>query len=68
MLKCLVDSEDLKVSFGEKEQLESPEEAGISFMKIAKKHEMREAKNSSRYSGKKRMRCISPVWRGGIHN
>ena len=26
---------------------------------------MREAKSSSRSSGKKRMRCTSPVWRGG---
>ena len=36
MLKYLEDSEDLRVSLRElKEQLESPEEAGISFMQIA---------------------------------
>ena len=37
MLKYVEDSEDLKVSLREsKEQLESPEEAGISIMQIAK--------------------------------
>ena len=37
MLKYLEDCEDLKVSLGElKEQLESPEKAGISFMQMSK--------------------------------
>ena len=37
MLKFLEDSEDVKVSLRElKEQLETPEEAGISTMQIAK--------------------------------
>ena len=37
MLKCLEDNEEVKVGFRElEEQLEIPEEAGISFMQIAK--------------------------------
>ena len=37
MLKYLEDNEDVKVDLGElKEQLETPEEAGISIMQIAK--------------------------------
>ena len=63
-MKCLEDNEEVKVGFRElKEQLEIPEETGISFMQIAK-----QAKSSSRSSGKKIMRCALPVWRGGAHN
>ena len=70
--KCwnLEGGEDLKVGLCElKEQLESPEEAGIFLSyRLPNKQGMREAKSSSRFSGEKRLRCASPVWRGGTHN
>ena len=68
MLEYLESSEDLKVGLSVlKEQLETPEEAGFCFMQIATQAR-REVKSSSSSSGKKRMRCTSPAWRGGIHN
>ena len=36
--------------------------------RLPNSQEMREAKSSSGFSGKKTMRCTSPVWRGAIHN
>ena len=46
MLKYLEDSEDLKVGLGElKEQLEPPEEAGISIVQIAKSSSSRQEEN-----------------------
>ena len=61
MLKYQEDSEDVKVGLGElREQLETPEEAGVSIMQIAKQARKERGKSSSRSSGKKRMRCTSP--------
>ena len=67
MLKYLEDSEDLKAGLGElKEQLET-KQVFLS-RRLPNRQGMREAKSSSRSSGKKRMSCTPPVRRGGIHN
>ena len=64
MLKHIEDSEDLKVGLSElKEQLETPEKAGFLSCRLPNRQGMREAKSSSRCSGKKRMRFTSPAWR-----
>ena len=69
MLECQEDSEDLKVGLSElKEQLETPEGTCFLSCRLPNRQEMREAKSSSRSSGKKRIRCTSPVRRGGMHN
>ena len=61
MLEYLEDNEDVKVGVSElEEQLETLEEAGISFMQIAK-----QARNER---GQKLFQIFRPVWRGGIHN
>ena len=65
-LKYLEDNEDVKVSLREiTEQVVSLEEADISFMLIAK-----QARNArgQKLQGRWRMKCASPVGRGGAHN
>ena len=56
--------EDLKVGLSElKEQLETLEEPGYCQTgKVVRNQKL------FVFSGKERMRCTSPAWRGGIHN
>ena len=68
MLKYLEDSEDLKVSLRElKEPLESLEEAGISITQNAKQARNERGQKLFQIFRQERMRCTSPVWRGGVH-
>ena len=70
MLKYLEDNKDLNVGVSElKEQLEKRGKKQV-FLSwgLPNRQGMRESKRSSRLSGKERMRCKSPAWRGGIHN
>ena len=53
MLRCLEDTEDVKVGLSElKGQLETLEETGISIMQIAKQARKEDGQKSSRSSGK----------------
>ena len=68
-LKYLEDGEDLKVGLSElKEQLERRKKQAFPSCRVPNSQGMREAKSSSRFSDKERLRRTSPAWRGGVHN
>ena len=69
MLRYLEDSADLKVGLSElKEQLETTEEAGFSFMQIAKEVGNERGQKLFEIFRQGEIRCSSPAWRGGMHN
>ena len=63
------DTEDLIVGLGElKNSWKRQKKQVFPTMQITKQARNERGQKLNRSSGKKRMRCTSPVRRGGIHN
>ena len=69
MLTYLEENEDVKVGLGElKEQLETPDEAGISVMQIAKQARNERGQKLFQFFRQEENEVYIAVWRGGYTN